>query len=93
MFERILLWQQSGLTQKAWCENNNVAYGTFHYWYKRYRNEALTASPDGSGEGGFVRLMVDSPIAAAWCELIWGDEKKLVFHQPLDVEFIRSLIS
>lgn len=92
MFEGIIHWQQSGLTQKAWCEQNDVAYGAFHYWYKRYRNEEAAASPDKGPDGGFVRLMVDSSVTSAWCELVSGDGKKLIFHQPLSVEFIRALI-
>lgn len=92
MFEGISLWQQSGLSQKAWCEQNSVAYGAFHYWYKRYRNEGLAASPDQRHQGGFVRLMVDSSNAPSWCELVLGEGKKLIFHQPVSVDFIRALI-
>lgn len=92
MFEGVRLWQQSGLTQKAWCEQNNVGYGTFHYWYKQYREEGLAASGDQKPEGGFVRLMVDAPLGPAWCELVWSDGKKVVFHQPVSPEFIRTLI-
>ena len=92
MFEGIRLWQQSGQSQKAWCEQNNVSYGAFHYWYKRYRDEELAASPDQRPDGGFVRLMVDSSNPPAWCELVLGDGKKLIFHQPVSVEFIRALI-
>ncbi|MBS1605273.1 MAG: hypothetical protein JST42_21595 [Bacteroidetes bacterium] len=92
MFEGISLWQQSGLTQKAWCEQNHIAYGSFHYWYKRYRNEEMAASSDKRPDGGFVRLMVDSGLAPAWGELVLSDGKKLIFHQPLSVDFIRALI-
>ena len=47
----------------------------------------------GNGpDGGFVRLMVDPSVTAAWCELLLGDGKKLIFHQPLSVDFIRALI-
>jgi len=92
MFEGIGLWRQSGLTQKAWCERNNVSYGAFHYWYKRYRSEEEVASPDKRPDDGFVRLMVDSSINPAWCELVLGDGKRLIFHQPVSVEFISALI-
>ena len=32
-------WQQSGLTQRAFCEGNNIAYHSFHYWYKVYKQD------------------------------------------------------
>lgn len=92
MFEGIRLWQQSGQSQKAWCEQNNVSYGAFHYWYKRYRNEELAASSDQRRQDRFVRLMVDSSTTPAWCELVLGDGKRLIFHQPVSVEFISALI-
>jgi hypothetical protein len=92
MFEGIGLWQRSGLTQKAWCEQNNVSYGAFHYWYKRYRIEEQVASPEKGPAGGFVRLMVDSAVTPTWCELELGDGKKLIFHQAISADFIRALI-
>ena len=35
--EMITAWQQSGLTQKAFCNTHNIAYHIFHYWYGVYR--------------------------------------------------------
>jgi hypothetical protein len=92
MFEAISLWQQSGLTKKAWCEKNNVTCSTFHYWYKRYRVEGSNPSTDRHDEGGFVQLMVDPSSASAWCELVLRDGRKLVFRQPVSAEFMRALI-
>lgn len=37
--EMIKQWQQSGLSQKAFCIANNIAYHVFHYWYGVYRSE------------------------------------------------------
>jgi len=38
MLEMITHWQQSGLTQMAFCVANNIAYHVFHYWYGVYRS-------------------------------------------------------
>lgn len=92
MFEAISLWQQSGLTKKAWCEKNDITCSTFHYWYKRYQLEESEPSTDGHNESRFVRLMVDPLATAAWCELVLRDGRKLVFHQPVSAEFMRTLI-
>ena len=32
-------WQQSGLSQKAFCASNDIAYHVFHYWYKVFKRE------------------------------------------------------
>jgi hypothetical protein len=29
----ITQWQQSGLSQSAFCAANKIAYHVFHYWY------------------------------------------------------------
>lgn len=93
MFKSISRWQQSGLTQKAWCEKNNVAYGTFHYWYKRYRMQDGNDSADHGDAGSFVQLMADtSPASASGCELLLSEGKRLVFHQPVSAEFLKTLI-
>jgi hypothetical protein len=90
MFEGIRDWQQSGLTQKAWCEKSNIRYATFHYWYKRYRREGVVA--EHHVDNGFVRVIVDSSKMDPWCELAMADGKRLIFHAPVSVEYLRSLI-
>jgi hypothetical protein len=39
----ITKWQESGLSQKRFCANNNIAYHAFHYWYKVYRSALAVA--------------------------------------------------
>ena len=39
MFTMIEQWQRSGLTQKAFCEQQSIRYHTFYYWYKCYREQ------------------------------------------------------
>jgi hypothetical protein len=34
--EMIGQWQQSGLTQRAFCATHNIAYHVFHYYYGVY---------------------------------------------------------
>lgn len=50
MFDFIESWQQSGLSQKAWCGQNSIPYSSFHYRYRRFRNQY--SNPDG-GEGTY----------------------------------------
>lgn len=45
MLEMITRWQDSGLSQKAFCTSNDIAYHVFHYWYGVYRaNQNTTGS-------------------------------------------------
>ena len=90
-FDNIIHWQQSGLSQKAWCEENNMAYSVFHYWYRRFRNQQRANEADAKDR--FVHLKVqDYPTDKPWCELILTSGQRLCFHQPVPVDFIRNLL-
>lgn len=92
MFKAVSRWPQSGLTQKAWCEKNDFSYSKFHYWYRRYRREE-EAEAGSLGDDRFVPLMVEpTPTTGAWCEVVLAEGKKLAFHQPVSVDFLRALI-
>ena len=81
-------WQQSGLSQKKFCEHNNIAYHHFHYWYKRYGNRQAA---DGAGK--FVTVKVNSPSPAISMELQCPDGKRILFHQPISVDYLKALIA
>ena len=51
--QRLESWRKSGLTQKQWCEQNNVRQPQFWYWKKKLQethNEPETNKP----ASGFV---------------------------------------
>ena len=84
-------WRQSGVSQKAYCEQNNIAYHIFHYWYKRFR--------DGQGaveDGTFVPLNVKPsafPVSNSAIEIFFPDGKRILFHQPVGPDYLKTLIS
>ena len=90
-FEAIQRWQQSGLSQKVWCEQNDMAYHVFHYWYRRFRNQH--SKPTTDNENSFIQLTVADPASTTpWCEVVLAGGQKLVFHQPVAAAFIKSLL-
>ena len=96
MYVHIIEWQQSGLTQKAYCTQNDLAYHVFHYWYKYYRAEKSAAV---SNTSSFMQLCTASggqvqpslPVVAV--ELLLSDGRRLLFHQLVSSEYLKSLIS
>jgi hypothetical protein len=89
MFALIGGWKQSGLSQKAWCEQNQVRYHVFHYWYKRYRNKQ-----SGSAEASFIPLDVRSSLSdtSSNIEVILPDGKRILFHQAVSSDFLKAVI-
>ncbi|MCY7420196.1 MAG: hypothetical protein LH478_00400 [Chitinophagaceae bacterium] len=92
MFSMITSWQQSGLTQKAYCEQNGIRYHVFHYWYKCFRNLQSPAKDEG-----FVPLSIQSSQiindSSAHVELLLPDGKRLLFHQPVSSNYLKAIIS
>lgn len=91
MFRAIRRWQLSGLSQKAWCEKNELAYSSFHYWYKQYRSQLPDSGPDTPE--GFVQLVTEDNIGGgSWCTLTFANGSTLNFHQPVGPEVLKALI-
>ena len=91
MFTMIGSWKESGLSQKAYCEQNRVRYYVFHYWYKRYRDKQSNSS-----ESAFIPLNVKPSFSDATCaniEVVLADGKRVLFHQAVSSDFLKALIS
>ena len=89
MFSIIEKWKQSGLTQKAYCEEHSIPYHVFHYWYKCYRDEKDATR---SNSFSFVQLQVPSSSSFPAMELLLNDGKRLVFHQLISSDYLKSII-
>lgn len=91
MLQMIGSWKQSGLSQKAYCEQNNIRYYVFHYWYKRYRDQQSEVI-----DGAFVPLNVKPstfPVTNSAIEVLLPDGKRILFHQPVGPDYLKALIS
>ncbi len=92
MFSMINEWQQSSLTQKAYCEQHSIRYHVFHYWYKCFLD---LQSPAKNVE--FIPLQIKPfnsiHVATAHTELILPDGKRLLFHQPVNSDYLKAIIS
>lgn len=91
MFAIIASWKQSNLSQKAYCEQNQIRYHVFHYWYKRYRSKQ-----SASVEASFIPLTVKPSLSDATCaniEVIMADGKRILFHHAVSSDFLKAVIS
>ncbi len=81
-------WQQSDLSQKKYCEQNNIAYHHFHYWYKRYLDQRMADSTTG-----FIPVTLNAASSTGCVELQLPDGKRILFHQPIGVDYLKALIA
>jgi hypothetical protein len=60
--KRVLAFERSGLTRKAWCAQAGVAVATLDYWRSRLRNGG-----DGSVQALVPIVVSDAPVDGARC--------------------------
>ena len=90
MFEMIEQWKQSGLSQKVFCQQQPIDFHKFSYWYKCYRRQHNTA---GNSKSGFVKLKIEKTATVASVEIHFPDGVRLLFHEPVSTDYLKSLIS
>ncbi len=89
MFETIELWKQSGLSQRAFCEQQFLKVHTFYYWYKRHKQE----NNNDNSQSAFLKLQIAKLMAASSVEIHFPGGIRLVFHEPVSSSYVKSLIS
>lgn len=96
MFSMIEFWQQSGLTQKDYCEQHSIRYHVFHYWYKKYRD-----TQPSDKKSYFIPLQLQpapaakaspTPSAGVHTEIVLPDGRRLLFHQSVSADYLKALI-
>ncbi|MEO6818822.1 MAG: hypothetical protein ABI204_03775 [Ginsengibacter sp.] len=94
-FLMIEAWQQSGLSQKAWCIQESIAYHSFHYWYTKYCSAHPVTFGSLDKRQRFISLKVQSPFngIAANLELLLTDGRRLLFHSPVSSDYLKAIIS
>jgi hypothetical protein len=86
MLQMITQWLQSGLSQRAFCTNNSIAYHVFHYWYGVYR-------ADQNNTGSFLPVKITPATNHEQITIkgINGIQVKFAFNDQ-SVRFIKQLL-
>lgn len=87
MFAKIRDWQASGATQKSFCEQHDLQYNTFYYWYKQFRK---SESPQ---ENGFVPVTFSQTPAALFASVVISSGGSVQLHQVVSAQYLKELLS
>lgn len=90
MFELIEHWKQSGISQNAFCEQQSIRFHKFYYWYKCYRKENDISDENNQG---FVKLKIENPSVASSVEIHFPGGVRVLFHEPVNSNYLKTLIS
>ena len=77
-------WQQSDLSRKAFCKQENVNYATFNYWHKQFSSDQETGFAEIS-----IPLKQESDFAS---ELIFPSGARMVFHSAPLASWLKELV-
>lgn len=87
MFANIREWQASGLTQKSFCEQHDLQYNTFYYWYKKFRKS------ESSQEDRFVPVTFSQTPATVFASVVFSSGGSVQLHQVVSAQYIKELLS
>ena len=87
MFSMIRQWQVSGISQMEFCRKQSVSYGTFHYWYKKFRDSEVPEEVVSS----FVPLTITDTIHSTFCSVRLPNGVIIDFHNPVSPDYLNQL--
>ena len=96
MYASIARWQSSGLSQAAWCEQEDLSRDAFRYWlgkYKREKGLVAGCSPGVNPVGGFVpiELSDSSPMGEQLC-IRYPNGVSLICPSGIDRSALKGLL-
>jgi len=91
MFRVVERYQQSGLTQKRFCDTEGVALSTLQFWVSRYKRHH--SAPDKSRP--FVELKAQPPALAEYDTIVlrYPNGVTLSLTGAIDLGYLKELIA
>jgi hypothetical protein len=86
MFSLIRQWQDCGMSQTDFCRRKELAYSSFHYWYKKYR-----VAGQSETEPSFVPLSLPEQVTDVFCSVHLPQGVTIDFHQPVPVGYLNQI--
>lgn len=92
MFSLIEIWISSGQSQKAFCQEKNLAYSKFHYWRKKYVEYQSRPSSEEPFMAVTIKESGVEPLRTGSMELVFPDGRRLIFNQAVEAGFLKTLL-
>jgi len=86
MFALIESSINSGLTKKAFCQQQGIKLSLFYYWQKRYRQQQ-------EEDAGFLPVQISGRSGAGDIEIIYPSGVQVRLGGGVPLSFVRSLIT
>lgn len=80
--------QKGNLSIKSFCDENNIAYASFHNWKKKYSNSQASRA----AQPGFAALRVtpSGPVAGPG---LFAEVNSIKIYQPVTAAYLKELLA
>ena len=85
-------WEQSGMRQKEFYQQHNIPSHVFYYWHKCYKEKKARPRKSIPATSGFVKLQ-PADLSSNNIELHLPNGNRIIFHQPVSVDYLKALIT
>lgn len=92
MLALIKQWEQSGMRQKDFYQQHNIPAHVFYYWHKCYKKPKAVARKPIAPVNSFVQLQPLVP-STSNIEMHLQNGNRIIFNQPVSVDYLKALIS
>ena len=99
MYQIIEYWQESKLSQKEYCKQENIVYHTFKYWYRKYKVEQglVKANTIKDNKNEFIPVEISSWSKQAFCnpdqiEVLFPNGVHMSCPVDMDIRKLKALL-
>ena len=92
MLALIEQWEQSGMRQRDFYQQQNIPSHVFYYWHRRYQNKKICAVKPISATSGFIQPRAAN-LSSGNIEMHLPNGCRIVFHEAVSVDYLKALIS
>lgn len=90
MFDLVKLWEDSGMSQQAFCRAHEIPAGVFAYWRRRYRKFQPTEMPtQGFAE---VCLPGTGSSGSVFARIRFANGVELELEQRVESAWVKDLL-
>ncbi len=95
MFAVIEKYLASDVTQKEFCQQENLSYSTFQFWLHKYRKANNSCKNNESSQAPFVPINFCEPNARSShqsCTIEFPNGVVVRFSETVDVRYLSQLV-
>ena len=88
--QHFIACKTGGYSKANYCEQYNLVYHQFVYWFRKFEEESALPIKDGHSQFVSVKIKSDTSLSKILCTLEFNDGKRLLIH---DITVVETLMN